>query len=36
MSGSRITIPDDDRLNNVHVGDILRYDFQIGKAGVSS
>ncbi|PZO73422.1 MAG: addiction module antidote protein, HigA family [Sphingomonas taxi] len=30
MSGSRITIADNDRLNNVHPGDILRDDFLIG------
>lgn len=30
MSGSRITIADDDRLDNVHPGDILRVDFLIG------
>lgn len=30
MSGSRITIADDDRLDNVHPGDILRDDFLIG------
>jgi len=36
MSGSRITIPDDDRLNNVHAVYILRYNFQTGMAGVSS
>jgi antitoxin HigA-1 len=30
MSASRITIPDDDRLENVHPGDILREDFLIG------
>ena len=30
MSGSRITIADDDRLDNVHPGDILREDFLIG------
>ena len=30
MSGSKITIADDDRLDNVHPGDILREDFLIG------
>ena len=30
MSGSRIAIADDDRLANVHPGDILREDFLIG------
>ena len=30
MSASRTTIPDDDRLDNVHPGDILREDFLIG------
>jgi addiction module HigA family antidote len=30
MSGSRTTIRDDDRLDNVHPGDILREDFLIG------
>jgi addiction module HigA family antidote len=30
MSGSRITTRDDDRLDNVHPGDILREDFLIG------
>lgn len=30
MSGSRITIADDDRLDNVHPGDVLREDFLIG------
>ncbi len=30
MSGSRITIADADRLDNVHPGDILREDFLIG------
>lgn len=30
MSGSRITIEDEDRLDNVHPGDILREDFLIG------
>ena len=30
MSGSRTTIPDEDRLDNVHPGDILRLDFLIG------
>lgn len=30
MSGSRITIADEDRLDNVHPGDILREDFLIG------
>jgi addiction module HigA family antidote len=30
MSASRITIPDEDRLDNVHPGDILREDFLIG------
>lgn len=30
MSGSRITIADEDRLNNVHPGDVLREDFLIG------
>jgi antitoxin HigA-1 len=30
MSGSRITIADEDRLDNVHPGDILRKDFLIG------
>jgi addiction module HigA family antidote len=32
MSGSRITIADEDRLDNVHPGDILREDFLIGSA----
>jgi addiction module HigA family antidote len=30
MSVSRIIIPDEDRLDNVHPGDILREDFLIG------
>ncbi|MDF0487678.1 HigA family addiction module antitoxin [Sphingomonas sp. H39-1-10] len=30
MSGSRTTIADEDRLDNVHPGDILRQDFLIG------
>ena len=30
MSGSRITIADEDRLDNVHPGDILREDFLLG------
>lgn len=30
MSGSRTTIADEDRLDNVHPGDILRDDFLIG------
>ena len=30
MSGSRITIAAEDRLDNVHPGDILREDFLIG------
>ncbi len=30
MSGSRIIIADEDRLDNVHPGDILREDFLIG------
>jgi antitoxin HigA-1 len=30
MSGSRITIADEDRLDNVHPGDVLRDDFLIG------
>jgi addiction module HigA family antidote len=30
MSGSRITIADEDRLDNVHPGIILREDFRIG------
>ena len=30
MSGSRITTRDEDRLDNVHPGDILREDFLIG------
>lgn len=30
MSGSGITIADEDRLDNVHPGDILREDFLIG------
>ncbi len=30
MSGSRTIIKDDDRLDNVHPGDILREDFLIG------
>lgn len=30
MSGSKITIADEDRLDNVHPGDILREDFLIG------
>ena len=30
MSGSRTTIAADDRLDNVHPGDILREDFLIG------
>lgn len=30
MSGSRIITKDDDRLDNVHPGDILREDFLIG------
>jgi addiction module HigA family antidote len=30
MSGSRITIADEDRLDNVHPGDVLREDFLIG------
>ncbi|MES2420842.1 MAG: HigA family addiction module antitoxin [Pseudomonadota bacterium] len=32
MSGSRITIADNDRLDNVHPGDVLREDFLIGSA----
>lgn len=32
MSGSRTTITDEDRLDNVHPGDILREDFLIGSA----
>lgn len=31
MSGSRTTTRDDDRLDNVHPGDILREDFLIGR-----
>ena len=30
MSGSKIIIADDDRLPNVHPGDVLRHDFLIG------
>lgn len=30
MSGSRIIIADEDRLDNVHPGDVLREDFRIG------
>lgn len=30
MSGSKITIADEDRLDNVHPGDILREDFLVG------
>ena len=30
MSVSRTTIPDDERLDNVHPGDVLREDFLIG------
>ena len=30
MSGSRTTIKDENRLDNVHPGDILREDFLIG------
>lgn len=30
MSGSRIIIAEEDRLDNVHPGDILREDFLIG------
>jgi len=30
MSGSKIIIKDEDRLDNVHPGDILREDFLIG------
>ncbi len=30
MSGSRTITKDDDRLDNVHPGDILRHDFLIG------
>ncbi|RYY46944.1 MAG: addiction module antidote protein, HigA family [Sphingomonadales bacterium] len=30
MSGSRTTIADEGRLDNVHPGDILREDFRIG------
>jgi addiction module HigA family antidote len=30
MSGSRITTRDDDLLDNVHPGDVLREDFLIG------
>ncbi len=30
MSGSRITIADEHRLDNIHPGDILREDFLIG------
>lgn len=30
MSGSRIIIADEDRLANVHPGDILREDFLVG------
>lgn len=32
MSASRITTGDEDRLDNVHPGDILREDFLIGDA----
>jgi addiction module HigA family antidote len=32
MSGSRITTADENRLDNVHPGDILREDFLIGSA----
>jgi addiction module HigA family antidote len=32
MSASRTTIPDEDRLDNVHPGEILREDFLIGSA----
>ncbi|MBN2970595.1 HigA family addiction module antidote protein [Roseomonas aeriglobus] len=31
MSGSRIIIAEEDRLDNVHPGDILREDFLIGR-----
>ena len=30
MSASRTTTPDEDRLDNVHPGDVLREDFLIG------
>ena len=30
MSGSRITIADEDRLDNVHPSDVLREDFLVG------
>lgn len=30
MSGSRITIADENRLDNVHPGDVLREEFLIG------
>ncbi|MHA6718132.1 HigA family addiction module antitoxin [Sphingomonas sp. RS6] len=30
MSGSRITIADEDRLDNVHPGEILREEFLVG------
>jgi addiction module HigA family antidote len=30
MSGSRTIIDDDDRLDNIHPGDILREDFLVG------
>lgn len=30
MSGSRTITGDDDRLDNVHPGDVLRHDFLIG------
>jgi addiction module HigA family antidote len=30
MSGSKTIIADEDRLDNVHPGDILRHDFLIG------
>ncbi len=30
MSGSRIITGDEDRLGNVHPGDVLRHDFLIG------
>ncbi len=30
MSGSRIIIAEEDRLDNVHPGDILRLDFLVG------
>lgn len=31
MSGSRIIIADEDRLGNVHPGEILREDFLVGR-----